>query len=106
LETSLLNVPLVASNMGAIPEIVFWKVRFFNPFDENDLIKALKDAKNWNFEIIPAKNFDLCHTLVGLEKLYYEVWKGRGLKRGWKGQKSRVVGDARRLTRWYQKIGM
>ena len=81
LETSLLNVPLVASNMGAIPEIVFWKVRFFNPFDENDLIKALKDAKNWNFEIIPAKNFDLCHTLVGLEKLYYEVWKGRGLKR-------------------------
>ena len=72
LETSLLEKPIVASNMWAIPEVVYWKVRFFNPFDEDDLIKALKDAYKGNFEVIPKKDFSINNVFKKLERLYEE----------------------------------
>ena len=73
LETSLLKTPLIASDMWAIPEVVFWKVRFFNPFDEEELVQALLDARKWKFEEIPEKNFDIHQTLKKLELVYEGV---------------------------------
>ena len=73
LETSLLETPLIASDMWAIPEVVFGKVRFFNPFDEEDLVQALIDARNWKFQEIPKKSFDIQQTLKKLELVYEGV---------------------------------
>ncbi len=70
LETSLLEVPLIASDMWAIPEVVFWKLSFFNPFDMQDFIHALKDAKNWKFEYINKKTFEIKDTCEKLNNLY------------------------------------
>ena len=70
LETSLLGTPLVASDMWAIPEVVFWKVSFFNPFDEEELKKALIKAYNGEFDIIPEKDFDILNTIKHLERIY------------------------------------
>ncbi len=71
LEASLLNTPIVASDMWAIPEVVFWKVNFFNPFDEESLKEALLKSYNQQYEEIPYKNFDIKTTITKIEKLYW-----------------------------------
>ena len=70
LETSLLWKPLIASEGGAIPEIVWWKVIFFNPFKQDELKKALIKAYNNKFDLIPEKKFDILTTIKHLEKVY------------------------------------
>jgi len=75
LETSILNVPIIASNNGAIPEVVFWKVNFFDIWDKNSFVKAIKNTKNWIYENIPFKNFDLKLLFSKLENIYKKVLK-------------------------------
>ncbi len=73
LETSILQTPLICSDIGAIPEVVFWKVNFFKVNNKNSLIQAIERSKKWDFEQIPYKNFDIDNTLKELEKVYEEV---------------------------------
>ena len=70
LETSILNIPIVASNNGAIPEVVFWKVNFFDIWDKNSFVKAVENTKNWIHENIPKKDFSIENMLQNIEKLY------------------------------------
>ncbi len=71
LEASILNVPIVASNWWAIPEVVFWKVNFFLEWNKKQLKQALIDARKWNFyEKIPDRKLDIKKTLKNIERLY------------------------------------
>lgn len=73
LETSILQTPLICSNIWAIPEVVFWKVNFFEVNNKNSLIQAIEKSKKWDFKQIPYKNFDIENTLKELEKIYKEL---------------------------------
>ena len=75
LETSILKTPLICSNAGAIPEVVFWKVNFFEPKNKYSLINAIKKSKKWDFEQIPSKNFEIENTLKEIEEIYSELIK-------------------------------
>lgn len=61
---------LITTNTSAIPEVVRWNVRFINPWDPNEIIKAAKDVLKWNYERIPNKYFDRENTVNEIEKLY------------------------------------
>lgn len=73
LETSILNVPLLCTNIWAIPEIAYWKVNFFEPKNSKSLEDSIKKSIKNKFEIIPEKNFDIKNTLEKLEKVYFEM---------------------------------
>lgn len=73
LETSLLQIPMICSEMWAIPEVVFWKVVFFNPKNLESLENAIKLAKNGKFQYIKTKKFEISSTLEKLEKIYKDL---------------------------------
>jgi len=70
LETSILQTPLICSNMWAIHEVVFWKVIFFEINEKNSLINSIEKAKKWDFEEIPFKDFSIANTLKYIEDIY------------------------------------
>jgi len=70
LETSIIWTPIIVSDNWAIPEVVFWKVKFFSVWNINELISILKET-NWiKYEQIPYKNFCLKNTLKNIENIY------------------------------------
>jgi len=75
LETSILNTPIVASSMWAIPEVVFWKVNLFEFGDKKSFYQALDNTLNNKFENIPKKDFSLKNTINNIDKIYKNLLK-------------------------------
>jgi len=73
LETSILGTPLICSNIWAIPEVVFWKVNFFNVNDKKCLINVIEKSKKWDFEQIPYKDLNINYTLTNIKEVYNEL---------------------------------
>lgn len=73
LETCALWKPLICSNTWAIPEVVFWKVLFFNPKSTKSIRKAISNAKKGEFKIIKNKKFPISKTLEKIEKIYEKL---------------------------------
>ena len=73
LETSILNTPLIASNGWAIPEVAYWKVNFFDIKNKSSFQKAIEATKQWVYEEVPEKDFDIKTTIDKIEKVYKEL---------------------------------
>ena len=74
-ETSALDIPLIASNAGSIPEVASGKVLFFKNKDSDDLAKKILLATKNKFKHIPNKKFDWDNTINKIERIYTELIK-------------------------------
>jgi len=61
---------LITTNTSAIPEVVSWKVRFINPGNHLEIIKAVKDVAAWKYQKIPDKKFDWDSSVKKIEYIY------------------------------------
>ncbi len=75
LETSILEKSIIVTNMGAMPEIAFWKVNFFEFWNKESFLQALKNTQNGVFEQIPKKNFSIENTIKAIDKIYKNLLK-------------------------------
>ena len=62
---------IITTKTSAIPEVIWWKVKFIKPWSVNDIINATKDVLKWDYEKIPKKNFDWDKSVEKIEKLYF-----------------------------------
>jgi glycosyltransferase involved in cell wall biosynthesis len=62
---------LITSKTSAIPEVVYWKVKFIKHSDKDDIVSACRDVIKWNIEEIPEKKFNWDETVEKIEKLYF-----------------------------------
>lgn len=72
-ETSALEVPIIASDTGSIPEVVSGKVLFFKNNNPNDLAKKILLATKNKFKTIPSKKFSWDNTINAVEKIYTKL---------------------------------
>lgn len=72
-ETAALEVPLIVSDAGSLPEVVSGKVLFFQNGNSNDLAKKILLATQNKFQSIPEKKFDWEKAIDGVEKMYKEI---------------------------------
>ena len=56
-ETCALWQQLVCSNIGALTEVVSWKINFVEPGDPKDIAEKVVDFYNWKFSNISKKEF-------------------------------------------------
>lgn len=71
LESCYSNIPVIVNNNWALPEVVFWKVNYFDYPNQESLKNAIENSINWKFDIIPKKDFSLEKMLKKLEELYF-----------------------------------
>lgn len=57
-ESCMLGTPVIVSNAGSLPEVVFGKVLFFQNRDSSDLAAKIMLATEDKFEIVPERAFD------------------------------------------------
>ncbi len=69
-ETSILDVPIISSDAGSLPEVVSGKVLFFKSGDSAELEKKIILAANGTFERISEKRFSWDESADKLESLY------------------------------------
>ncbi len=62
---------IITTKTSAIPEVIWWKVKFIKPWSVSDIINATKDVLKWNYEKIPEKKFDWDKSVEKIEKLYF-----------------------------------
>ncbi len=74
-ETSALEIPLIVSDTGSIPEVASGKVLFFKNKDTDDLAKKILLATKNKFQNIPFKRFDWEITIGKIEKIYMKLVK-------------------------------
>lgn len=72
-EASAMNLPLIVSDVGAIPEVVSGKVIFVQPNSSQALAKGLEDAIAERFTVIPRKEWNWDRALAQYEKLYNDM---------------------------------
>jgi D-inositol-3-phosphate glycosyltransferase len=58
-EASAMEVPLISSGRGALPEVVSGKVIEMNTFSVDDLVEAMEKALRGEFISVPAKQFSI-----------------------------------------------
>ena len=61
---------LITTNTSAIPEVVWWNVKFIKPENVSAIIQAAEDVIKWNYKKIPNKIFNWDDTVRKIEKLY------------------------------------
>ncbi len=61
---------LITTNTSAIPEVVWWNVRFIKPANVDEIIMWVKDVLKWKYQKIPNKDFDWDNTVEEIERLY------------------------------------
>ncbi len=71
-ETSALDIPLIVSDVGSIPEVASGKVLFFKNRDSTDLSKKILLAIKNKFNNITLKKFNWDNTINKVEKIYTE----------------------------------
>lgn len=72
-ETAALDIPLIVSDAGSLPEVVSGKVLFFERGNSSDLGKKIIMATQGNFQELPARDFDWKKATVKLQALYQEL---------------------------------
>jgi glycosyltransferase involved in cell wall biosynthesis len=72
-ETAAMNIPMVVTNVGAIPEVVSGKVLFVEPGSVDDLIKGIEMAINNQFTVIERKEWGWQRALLQYEQLYARI---------------------------------
>lgn len=69
-ETVAMGKTLITTQTSAIPEVVWWKVKFINPGSSEEIFEATKDVLEGKYKTIPEKVFDWDGTVNEIEKLY------------------------------------
>lgn len=69
-ESCAMNKILITTNTSAIPEVVRWKIKFIQPWNNQEIIKAIQSVKNWKRQTIKKKEFNWDKTVELIENLY------------------------------------
>jgi glycosyltransferase involved in cell wall biosynthesis/2-polyprenyl-3-methyl-5-hydroxy-6-metoxy-1,4-benzoquinol methylase len=69
-ETSALDVPIIVSDAGSLPEVAGGRLLFFRSGDASDLAEKILKAAKDEFDDIPAKDFGWEESVAGLIRLY------------------------------------
>ena len=80
LEACQSGTPLICSDGGSLPEVVYGKCVFFRNRDAADLAKVIEKALIHGedaFAMIPEKDFSYDKMLGGIEKIYYDLMDKR-----------------------------
>jgi glycosyltransferase involved in cell wall biosynthesis len=72
-EACSLGIPVVASCVGSIPEVIFGKHILVDPFSENALGNGILRAYSGDFNFLPPKEFSWEKMIDDYEKQYQEV---------------------------------
>jgi glycosyltransferase involved in cell wall biosynthesis len=72
-ESCAMGVPVAASNVGSIPEVISNKHILFNPADSSDIARALMDVKQGRLQFKPKKHFAWQRTVDEYEKIYFQL---------------------------------
>lgn len=72
-ETAALQVPLIVSDTGSLPEVVSGKVLFFKNGNADDLAHKILLAIENRFYSIPEKKFNWDTSVTGLIQIYQEL---------------------------------
>ncbi len=72
-ETAAMEIPMIVSNVGALPEVVSGKVVFVEPGAADSLVKGIESAVNNQFTVIPRKEWDWKRALSLYEELYATI---------------------------------
>jgi glycosyltransferase involved in cell wall biosynthesis len=72
-ETAAMNIPLISSGMGSLPEVVSGKVITMKIFSSESLFLAMEAALNNQFELIPEKKFSVDSFIEHHDSLYHEL---------------------------------
>jgi glycosyltransferase involved in cell wall biosynthesis len=74
-ESCMLGKPVIVSDAGSLPEVVFGKVLFFQNRNSSDLAKKIMLATKDEFESVPAKAFDWNTSTKRLLSVYEDLTK-------------------------------
>lgn len=74
-EASAMDLPLIVSDVGALPEVVFGKVIFVKPGFADTLAKGIEDAVQGRFTLIPRKDWNWDRALLQYADLYNNILK-------------------------------
>lgn len=74
-EASSMDLPLIVSDVGALPEVVFGKVIFVKPGSADALARGIEDAVQGKFTLIPRKEWNWDRALLQYENLYNNILK-------------------------------
>jgi glycosyltransferase involved in cell wall biosynthesis len=72
-ETAAINIPLIVSNAGSIPEVASGKVLMFENKNSDDLADKILLATKNKFANIPPKKFSWNKTIDKIETVYKEL---------------------------------
>ncbi len=74
-ETAALDVPLIVSDAGSLPEVVSGRVLFFKNSDATDLGQKILSATKQRFRTVPEKRFYWDDAIDTLEQTYINLIK-------------------------------
>lgn len=72
-ETCALKQNIIVSKAGSLTEIASWKVNYFEKWNIEEIINAIKETYKWNFKIIPSKTFSIEENIKMHEKIYEKM---------------------------------
>lgn len=74
-ETAAMGIPIIASDKGALPEVVSGAHLFFAPHSVTALTQALRKAKDQQWEFRPLIKFELQQTVAAYLEIYHQLIK-------------------------------
>lgn len=72
-EVSRMGKILITTEVAAIPEVVFGKIKFIPPQQSFAILDAIKKIKKNEYQILPKKRFSWDDTVNKIEKLYLSL---------------------------------
>jgi len=72
-EVSAMNIPLISSGQGSLPEVVSGKVIEMERFDASGLYQAMEKALRNEFDFIPLRKFPLSDFIQHHEAIYIKM---------------------------------
>lgn len=75
-ESAALGIPIIASDKGALPEVVSGTHLFFAPHSVKALTQTLRKAKDHQWAFKPLIKFELQHTVEAYINTYQQLMKG------------------------------
>lgn len=72
-QACLMGLPVVVSKAWALPETVYWRVLFANPWDSKSLKYSLVKALNWEREYIQPKSYSRDKSISKTINLYIKL---------------------------------
>jgi glycosyltransferase involved in cell wall biosynthesis len=78
-EACMLGKPVIVSDAGSLPEVVFGKVLFFQNRNSSDLATKILLATEGKFEFLPERKFDWNISTSRLLDVYQDLTKNHGI---------------------------